>query len=271
MKEQEPVDCSYMINYLTGECTEWERAAFERHLRTCVTCREELPELQEVWQSLPFQMEEVEVPLDLKQQVMDAIAKESVTNEEIHKVQVNDNETIQREQVNDKVSGQKQQANTIVGIPKRRSYAWIYGLAAVIIFGIIVGALWNYNASEPSKTASELSEPAKVINTYNLKSADTSMPSASGTAWVVQYGDVHKVVVNLSGLTETKGDWTYQVWLNHNGKKYNCGTLRVDNKGVGVLSYDVHVKELNIDSIGVTLEPDPNGIQPRGKKVLGSA
>lgn len=266
MKEQEPVDCSYMINYLTGECTEWERAAFERHLRTCVTCREELPELQEVWQSLPFQMEEVEVPLDLKQQVMDAIAKESAL-----RIEPLAEEPKQKVHANANVPLPKQLANTKARIPKRRSFTWIYGLAAVIIFGIIVGALWNYNASEPSKTASELSEPAKVINTYTLKSADTSMPSASGTAWVVQYGDVHKVVVNLSGLTETKGDWTYQVWLNHNGKKYNCGTLRVDNKGVGVLSYDVHVKELNIDSIGVTLEPDPNGSQPRGKKVLGSA
>src|SRR6478609_5331239 len=83
MKEQEPVDCSYMINYLTGECTEWERAAFERHLRTCVSCSEELPDLQAVWQSLPYQMEEVEVPLDLKEQVMEAIRREPIHEEEI--------------------------------------------------------------------------------------------------------------------------------------------------------------------------------------------
>ena len=74
MKEQETVECSYLVNYLTGDCTEWERAAFERHLRTCVTCREELSELQEVWQALPFEMEEVEVPADLKEQVMQSIA-----------------------------------------------------------------------------------------------------------------------------------------------------------------------------------------------------
>jgi hypothetical protein len=234
MKEQEPIDCSYIINYLTGECTEWERASFERHLRTCVSCREELAELQSVWQTLPFQMEEVEVPPDLKQQVMRSIAKEPIR--------------------------------------KRRSFKWIYGLTAVIVLGIVVGILWNYNPLlTPKETASELlDKPAEVVNTYVLKSADTSMPSASGTAWVVKHGDVNKVVVNLSGLNETQGDWTYQVWLNHNGKKYNCGTLHVDNKGVGVLSYDVHAKELNIDSIGVTLEPDPNGSQPRGKKVLGS-
>jgi hypothetical protein len=253
MKEQEPIDCSYIINYLTGECTEWERASFERHLRTCDSCKEELPELRAVWLTLSYHMEEVELPPDLKGQVMEAIHNEPIHKEvnhkeEIHKVEPNKGPLL-----------------------KRRSFAWMYGAAAVVVLGIVVGAIWNYDAFHTKETASGMSEPSKVVNTFNLTSADTSMPAASGTAWVVQYGDVHKVVVNLSGLNETSGDWTYQVWLNHNGKKYNCGTLRVDNKGVGVLSYDVHAKNLNIDSIGVTLEPDPNGSQPRGKKVLGSA
>lgn len=236
MKEQEPIDCSYIINYLTGECTEWERASFERHLRTCDSCREELPELRSVWLTLPYHMEEVELPPDLKQQVMKSIAN------------------IEPER------------------KKRRSFTWIYGLTAVVVLGIVVGILWNYNPlSTPKESASVLlDKPSEVVNTYVLKSADTSMPSASGTAWVVKHGDLNKVVVNLSGLKETQGDWTYQVWLNHNGKKYNCGTLLVDSRGVGVLSYDVHAKELTIDSIGVTLEPDSNGSQPRGKKVLGS-
>lgn len=267
MKEQQPVDCSYLINYLTGECTEWERAAFERHLRTCVSCREELPDLQAVWQSLPYQMEEVEVPSDLKGQVMEAIRRVPIHEEEIGR------ERIRKEEIHKdpiyKVEIVKNETRTHA-TPKRRSFVWLYGATAVVMLGIVVGAVWNSDVFHTKETASEVSEPSKVVNTFNLKSADTSMPAASGTAWVVQYGDVHKVVVNLSGLNETSGDWTYQVWLNHNGKKYNCGTLRVDNKGVGVLSYDVHAKSLNIDSIGVTLEPDPNGSQPRGKKVLGS-
>ncbi|MFC5450415.1 anti-sigma factor [Paenibacillus aestuarii] len=234
MKEQEPIDCGFIINYLTGESTEWERAAFERHLRTCAACREELGELQTVWHTLPFQMEEMEVPPDLKEQVMKAATKTPKPK-------------------------------------RRRPHTWMYGAAAVIVLGIIVGAWWNYSAAPSNQAAGQLlNKPAQLVKTYELKSADSSMPQATGTAWVVQQGDVHNVVVNLSGLQTTQGDWTYQVWLNHNGKKYNCGTLRVNEKGSGVLSYDVHVKELNIDSIGVTLEPDPNGSQPRGKKVLGS-
>ncbi|MFD0693117.1 anti-sigma factor domain-containing protein [Paenibacillus sp. GCM10027628] len=236
MNEHEPVDCGFIINYLTGECTELERAAFERHLRTCVSCQEELRELQSVWQTLPYQMEEVDVPPDLKRQVMQSIVPAEA--------------------------------------PKhKKSFTWLYGTVAVIVLGIIVGAWWNYSTTTRSneEASAMLRNPAEIVGTYTLKSVDSSMPLAAGTAWVVQHGDIHNVVVNLSGLKETQGDWAYQVWLNHNGKKYNCGTLRVDDKGTGVLTYDVRVKELQIDSIGVTLEPDPNGTQPRGKKVLGTS
>lgn len=240
MEERETVDCSYLVNYLTGDCTEWERAAFERHLRTCVTCREELSELQEVWESLPFDMEEVEVPADLKGQVMQSL-------------QPNRIEPAERK--------------------KKRSFVWIYGTSAAIVLGFVVGIWWNNQQQAVSPIAgAALNQPAEIVNTYQLKSFDTTMPGASGTAYVLQSGDSHNVVINLQGLKETQGDWTYQVWYNKSGKRYNCGTLRVDEKGTGILTYaiPVKVKDAQIDSFGVTLEPDPNGSTPRGKKILGT-
>lgn len=241
MKEHETVDCSYLVNYLTGNCTEWERAAFERHLRTCVTCREELNELQAVWQALPFEMEEVEVPLDLKQQVMQSIIPNQL-------------KAIKKK--------------------KKRSNKWVYGGAAAIILGLAVGLWWNNQPNQTSVKANpSLLQPSEIVRTYQLKAVESTMPTASGTAWVLQIGDIHNVVINLEGLKETQGDWTYQVWYNRNGKRYNCGTLRVDEQGTGVLTYNipVKVKDLQIESFGVTLEPDPNGLQPRGKKILGTS
>ncbi|MGQ7884755.1 anti-sigma factor domain-containing protein [Paenibacillus sp. WC2504] len=242
MKEHETVDCNDLVNYLTGDCTELERAAFERHLRTCASCREELRDLQDVWQALPFEMEEVELPPDLKQQVMQSILPPAKIEAIISK--------------------------------KNRSYKWIYGLSAAIILGLAVGIWWS---SQPKNSALSvnpgLSEPAEIMHTFQLKSVESTMPTASGTAWVLQNGDVHNVVINLQGLQETKGDTAYQVWFNRNGKRYNCGTLRVDEKGTGVLTYSIPVKgkDFQIDSFGVTLEPDPNGLQPRGKKILGTS
>ncbi|MZQ83772.1 hypothetical protein GQF01_16805 [Paenibacillus sp. 5J-6] len=241
MKEHETVDCSYLVNYLTGDCTELERAAFERHLRTCASCREELRDLQDVWQALPFEMEEVELPPDLKQQVMHAIVPPKLK---------------------------------AIQYKKKRSFKWIYGLSAAIILGLAVGIWWNNQPKNSALSANPgLSEPAEIMHTFQLKSVESTMPAASGTAWVLQNGDVHNVVINLQGLQETKGDTAYQVWFNRNGKRYNCGTLRVDEKGTGVLTYSIPVKgkDFQIDSFGVTLEPDSNGLTPRGKKVLGTS
>ncbi|NQX66617.1 anti-sigma factor [Paenibacillus alba] len=258
MKEHETVDCSYLINYLTGDCTELERAAFERHLRTCVTCREELSELQEVWQALPFEMEEVEVPLDLKQQVMQSIIQSP-------------SEDQNSEAEDDEFNMQ----NKPMPIQKAtRSYKWVYGVVAAMILGLAVGIWWNEQQRNTINLANPgLQQPAEIVHTFQLKSVESSMPSAWGTAYVLQNGDTHNVVINLQGLKETQGDWTYQVWFNRSGKRYNCGTLRVDEKGTGVLTYSipVKVKDFQIDSFGVTLEPDANGLQPRGKKILGTS
>ncbi|MDR6883605.1 anti-sigma factor [Bacillus sp. 3255] len=257
MKEHETIDCGYLVNYVTGDCTELERAAFERHLRTCVNCREEWSELQAVWQALPFQMEEVDVPPDLKQQVMDAIVAPHP----------------KAEAVKDAIVPPRPEAEA-VKMKKKRSNKWIYGWTAAIVAGLAVGIWWSQGSKDSVLSANPgLGSPAEIKHTYQLKSVESSMPSASGTAWILQNGDVHNVVINLQGLNETEGESAYQVWFNRNGKRYNCGTLRVDEKGTGVLTYSIPVKgsDFQVDSFGVTLEPDANGQQPRGKKILGTS
>ena len=53
-------------------------------------------------------------------------------------------------------------------------------------------------------------------------------------------------------------------------KRYNCGTVNVDEDGNGVLTYNISAKYSGFDAVGVTLEPDANSDIPRGKKVLGT-
>ncbi|MDB5054240.1 MAG: hypothetical protein JWM44_2290 [Bacilli bacterium] len=235
MQVHETGECNNLISYLTNESSVPERTAFERHLQSCSLCREELRELRLVWDALPYQLEEVEVPLDLKAEVMQAIPFK----------------------------------------PRRiRSFSWIYKLAAAVIIGIVIGAFWNNVIMKRTNdlAGAPLNQPAEVIKWFGLKTADSSMPLAHGDAWILQHGKTNKIVVDLKGLAETQGDQAYQVWLIRKGndKRYNCGTLHVDVKGNGLLTYDISAKYLGFDAIGVTLESDPNGSQPRGKKVLGS-
>jgi hypothetical protein len=238
---------------MTGECSEFERAAFERHLRSCASCREELQELRLVWDTLPFEMDELEAPADLKNEVMHAIRVLPLEKSHLKK-------------------------QMILQEPKSaRSYFNKYGWIAAILIGVIIGGLWsNMFFKKPViLVGGPLNQPAQVLRTFELKAFDASMPSAKGTAWVLKHGDTNNVVVNLTGLKKTKGDWTYQVWLIHNAsdntkKRYNCGTMNVDENGNGVLTYYISAKFIGFDAVGVTLEPDANGLQPRGKKVLGT-
>jgi hypothetical protein len=253
MQEHETKECENLISYMTGECSEFERAAFERHLRSCATCKDELQQLRLVWDALPFEMDELEAPADLKNEVMQAI----------HALPL------------DKVQQQKQKKQPMQRTA--RSYLTKIGWVAAIVIGVIIGGLWsNTFIKKPTDSAgSLLNQPAEVLRTFELKTFDDSMPTAKGTAWVLKQGDTNNVVINLQGLKKTKGEWTYQVWLVKNAsdntkKRYNCGTMNVDDQGNGVLTYNINAKYIGFDAVGVTLEPDANGDQPRGKKVLGT-
>jgi hypothetical protein len=253
MQEHETIECQDLLSYMTGECSEFERAAFERHLRSCASCREELQELRLVWDALPFEMDELEAPADLKNEVMHAIRVMPLDKSHLKK-------------------------QMIMQEPKpARNYFNKYGWIAAILIGVIIGGLWSntFFKKPVILVGGQLNQPAEVLRTFELKAFDASMPSAKGTAWVLKHGDTNNVVVNLTGLKKTKGDWTYQVWLIRNAsdntkKRYNCGTMNVDDNGNGVLTYYISAKNIGFDAVGVTLEADANGQQPRGKKVLGS-
>jgi hypothetical protein len=258
MQEHETKDCQNIISYIIGECSDFERAAFERHLRTCSACREEVLELRKVWDALPFEMDEIETPADLKNEVMQAI----------HALP--------------EVNTQSDRSSTAQAVsfaqPKPiRHFLMKFGWIAAVLIGVIIGGLWSKTFMNKSATLAGglLNQPAEVLRTFQLKAADASMPMAKGTAWVLKQGDTNNVVVNLQGLKKTKGDWTYQVWLvskasDNSTRRYNCGTLHVDDNGNGILTYPINARYIGFDAVGVTLEADANGNQPRGKKVLGT-
>jgi hypothetical protein len=255
MQEHETKECQDIMSYITGECSEFERAAFERHLRTCTACREEVRELRIIWEALPYEMEELDAPFDLKDEVLQAVYAHPMPN-------------LNTQSNSDAAPQTKSQPKRVL------LFTWRYNWIAAIIVGVVIGALWNGTLSKkPAAVAIlPLNQPVEVIRSFDLKSADNANPSASGTAWVVKQGSTNNVVVNLKGLKKTNGDWTYQVWLirKDSNKRFNCGTLNVDDKGDGVLTYYINPKYAGFDAVGVTLEADPNGDQPRGKKVLGS-
>ncbi|WP_053375437.1 anti-sigma factor [Paenibacillus sp. FJAT-27812] len=236
------IDCDFILDYLSGSCSEEEKEAFERHLTYCDSCKQELAELQIVWEELPLDMERIEPPKDLKEQIM-AAAKASPKRP---------------------IASNKWKLwKTVIAVA-----------AAALIF--VSGSLWGkplFNGKDTRLQTIEnaLFAPASEIVQINMLKAEPSeREHAYGIACIVDNGESKQFVVYVFGAEPTKNEEAYQVWLLQDGKRTSAGTFRVDEKGVGLLAMAIESEKLTYDSIGITLEPDEKGDQPRGTKAFGT-
>jgi hypothetical protein len=223
--------------------TDEEKRAFHAHLSDCPACREELKELGQVWDALPHAMAELEPPERLKSEVLGPLLKDGA---------------------------QSKPASFSIK-PGKRRYR-LYAAAAVLVLLIGSAGLFEvFHWRNQSPTHSDnLHLPAEVLERYSLKPFDPAVPAASGQVWLTAKGGSMELVLQTSGLPALQGEQAYQVWLVKNGDRLNCGTFRVDSQGNGVLTYQIEEEERQFDAIGITLEPDSGGSEPRGKKVLGT-
>ncbi|MCJ8014454.1 anti-sigma factor [Paenibacillus sp. KQZ6P-2] len=251
MNEKSQSVCELYLDVLSGLCTEEERIAFERHLPGCEACQTEIAELQLVWEGISADMEYIEPPADLKQQVM----KAAFTAE-------------------GKMAAQPA-AETNRRISKPR---WLRKVPAAALIGMfLLGTAfnyWLYRERVSITTASETQHvtPSQIKLAVPLQSQSPDDSNASGIACIIDNGKSKQFVVYVYGATPTSGDQAYQVWLIKNGKRSSAGTFRVatEGAGVGVMTMPLESDALAFDQIGITLEPDDKGDQPRGKKMFGS-
>lgn len=232
--------CSFsddLVSYLIGEGSKEERDDIKRHLLTCSSCFKDMEELQEAWSMIPYKLDDVEVPSDLKEEVMHSI--------------------FQTENIQPK---------------KRFNLVKLYGMAAAIFILAFAGVLWNnvILRNQLNEVAKQAQTPAQVIEVFTLKSSTPSNLLTQGKAILYQQGEKKQLVFQLEGLADTKGTQAYQVWLIHEGERRSAGVFHVDEEGNGVLSYELKETEAPFEAIGISLEPDANGTQPRGQKVLGT-
>ncbi|MCZ8511309.1 anti-sigma factor [Paenibacillus filicis] len=266
MTHQNP--CEQRFSYFLQELTPQEAESFERHLVRCADCRKELADLRLAWEAIPCDLEETELPPELKSQVMDAI------------LHAPSGPGASQEQVPPrKVTGR------VTGV-RRSQRLWPYTAAAALFFAAGALTVWGWIgpgakhiASPPAvqpaapqtpSTPQPSAPPAQLVQVMSLKPFDQGMPDASGRVWLMRQGDKDRIVVEMTGLTPNHGEGTYQLWMLKEGKRTNCGTMRIGEKGTGVMTYEIPASEYKFDSLGVTLEPDEKGDQPRGKKVLGT-
>lgn len=245
--------CHYsnqLIDFLIEELPKNEMDLLKIHLHTCLSCQQELEELQQAWQAIPFELEkmDVEVPVDLKQEVMSTIFQQE--------------------------EAETQRTPSVSGKGKtvwQKFFKHANKLAVAALLLALGSTFWsNLELKKQLQTIeSQLSLPAQIVQVYHLSSADPELNKAKGNAWLMEQGGKKKLVLYLQGLSATKGEEAYQVWLIHQGTRQNAGVFRVDSFGNGVLTFEMK-EPVQFDGIGITLESDTFGDKPRGKKVLGT-
>ncbi|MCR8634893.1 anti-sigma factor [Paenibacillus radicis (ex Xue et al. 2023)] len=249
--------CEQVFPYFLKELPPEEEETFKLHLSSCQVCRDELIELEQIWRTLPFEMEEVELQDSVKEQMLNHILQE------IHEPVNSIGQIVTEPEAAPLV-------NKIRSTPRRSRWSFAAAAVVCILIGATVG--WGLNeygiARFPS--GSKIAAPAQVVEQYALKAFDPNMPAAKGHCWIKQQGQQQQLVVQVNGLRENAGDQAYQVWIVKKGTRFNGGTFRVNDDGSGLLTHDLNPAESEFDTIGITLEPDAVGSKPRGKKVLGS-
>jgi hypothetical protein len=237
--------CSFsneLVSYFIGEASEKEKISMQMHLLTCSSCSKDIQEMQEAWTMLPYELDDVDVPVDLKDEVMNAIFSSENTQPML-----------------------KSKDKT------KKLIRPLYGLAAAVLLISFSGVIWNNLnlRNEVTELREQAKIPPEVIQVYTLKTASPAIDSSKGQAMLYKQGDKKQLVFQLQGLSKTKGTEAYQVWLIDDGNRKSAGTFHVDEQGNGFLTYQMQ-EEISFDAIGISLEPDANGTQPRGKKVLGT-
>ncbi|MBS4193127.1 anti-sigma factor [Bacillus sp. FJAT-49705] len=234
--------CENLSLYIIDQLSEHEKEQFKRHLKTCAHCQNELESLQDTWQTLSYDMEEVDAPESLKMEVMDFIFKED----------------------------EKESPHNPIKLFLTKHFSPLSaGITAILIIGF-AGLLWYNLHLKDTITALEeqMASPAQIVRTFNLKGQDIAS-SANGTAYLLQEGHDNSLIIELNNMPGIKDDEVYQVWLLNNGNRQNAGTIKPDQNGNGLITYRMP-KDQSFDDIGITLEPNPNNTQPKGRKVMGT-
>ncbi|MFF5399369.1 anti-sigma factor domain-containing protein [Peribacillus butanolivorans] len=238
------IECDNLLSFLSDELEEKEKKAFAEHLIHCPECTREYDQMTEAWNSLKWDFEEFAPPSSLKSEVMNFVFE---SNPEIPVRKVKKWSSFFRKQFTPITSGL---------------------LLATLVLVIV---LLNSNV-QLKKELSTINLPVEVETTLSLQPADKTAVNMNtdGVAYVLQQGEERRLVVQIQNLPTLKESEVYQVWLLNKGERANAGTFKPDEAGTGLLTYNLILND-QFDQIGITKEPDPNGTQPRGKKIVGSS
>ncbi|WP_027084760.1 anti-sigma factor [Cohnella panacarvi] len=244
--------CEGLIDYIAGCSSDVERKRFEKHMAACAACREEAGIWRDIGESEAGNMDLIEPPADLKDEVLGSLLRDMETD-----------------------------TSSLIGSRKPKQmlkkisiYATSAALIAFVFFAGWFSAI-SLDAENRSAEVSAAPMPATIDTLYRLTAVEESgkfegRSRAYGVACKVNSGRQEQLVVYVFDSPETQGTEAYQVWLWNKGERRSAGTFKVDSTGIGIMTLSLADTSDPFDAIGVTLEPDNASTSPRGPKMFGS-
>ncbi|WP_313235981.1 anti-sigma factor [Sporosarcina ureae] len=193
----------------------------------------------EIWEAMHFDFEVVEEPLGLKEEVLNFV--------------------LESEDENVTPWGK---IKTLIQSVRNQFTPLTTSMSAAMLLGIFM-------LITPLIQGPSVEKFSEISATMKLNVAEGEDGEVYGQAFLINKSGKEELVVSVFDFPQTKGQEVYQVWLIDNGQRQSAGIFRPDKEGYGVLTVDMS-KLNSFDTIGITLEPNTNSKQPRGKKIVGT-
>ncbi|RWZ51395.1 hypothetical protein EQV77_16685 [Halobacillus fulvus] len=258
-------ECEKVLDYINGQLTEIERKQFEKHMETCSDCREEVEELRELMEDLPYSSEPVEPPEGMKDRVLGAVfAEESSAPEPESSVQKEDQTVTHHREHH---TNQQEKS-------KRPKPSWLMrGLVAALALSLL-GNLYAVISEPGQETVDEGVLPSESTDTISQRvQLQGEATEANATAAVIRQNEESLLTIQADQLEQLQGESVYQVWLITGETPYRAGTFVANESGEGAVAFSMDQLPEDVDwnAVAISVEPDATSETPQGEVILSSS
>lgn len=246
--------CDLLIDYFNKQLTPEQEKEYKAHLAECADCQEELAELRQLTDELPYSSEAVEPPAGMKERVLSNV--------------LNEKEPV--EKTEEKVMPLPTERKT--SRPGRKK--WLKPAMAALLTVSLIG---NGAAAIYISTQNDEHHPESdsTVNLENVQAMKVLQPSegfnAQATAMMVNQNDGVNLILQANDLPQLKGEETYQVWVIDDGTPYRAGNFVPDSDGAGNVFHVIDYQgKHNWDTLAITKEPNAHSEKPHGKILMSS-
>jgi anti-sigma-K factor RskA len=243
--------------YALGALDADEAAAFEGHLESCASCRDEVRSFTDATSSLA-DVVATPAPDRLRTSVLAGISDVRPLPPVVPTDRDPDAVAASPDDEDDELAARRRERS-------RRSSRWL-AVAAAVLAVVAVGAVWRsvaLTAQVDSITASA-ADVSSVITAPDATTVTGSV-STGGRAAVVTSKQRGQAVLVADGLAPAPVGQTYQIWfLDSSGAATSAGFVPAGGNSAVLLQGDPGTAA----AVGVTLEPAGGSTQPTTTPVL---